>query len=312
MPAWVARLGTAVLQGLFSRDKESGPLATVLMIVVVLLMLLIMLIFAPILLLTVPFASDADRTRVEMAVSSYVTSYANLPIPWDEVLAVAAVSVNLDISQVSNTVVESLAKKWVETYTWEEAVYDAKGKLIDTIEHTEYSLRSLSAVMQLLQLSDTDQTRVQMYVENLHYSAPLDDELALIDFPAHMQGTGSFAWPVTGQITSGYGWRWGKVHRAVDIAADTGTPIYAADSGVVVRAGWRGSYGQAVEIDHGNGFRTVYGHCSQLFVTRGAGVAKGQVIAAIGSTGFSTGPHLHFEVVHNGERVDPMTYFGSP
>lgn len=116
-----------------------------------------------------------------------------------------------------------------------------------------------------------------------------------------------FIWPVNGVITSGFGWRWGRMHEGVDIAAPTGTSIRAAASGTVIFAGWMGGYGNLTIIDHGNGLATAYGHQSAIYVGGGS-VSQGTVIGAVGSTGNSTGPHLHFEVRVNGSAVDPMGY----
>ena len=129
-----------------------------------------------------------------------------------------------------------------------------------------------------------------------------------------VQGTGQLGWPVSGEITSPYGYRvhpiWGTTiyHSGIDIGVDEGTPVHAADSGVIVWSGWMGGYGYAVVIDHGNGLSTLYGHNSELAVDEGQSVSKGQVIAYAGSTGNSTGPHVHFEVRENGDPVDPMGY----
>ena len=129
-----------------------------------------------------------------------------------------------------------------------------------------------------------------------------------------VQGTGQLGWPASGEITSPYGYRvhpiWGTTiyHSGIDIGVDEGTPVHAADGGVVVWSGWMGGYGYAVVIDHGNGLSTLYGHNSELAVDEGQSVAKGQVISYAGSTGNSTGPHVHFEVRVNGDPVDPMGY----
>lgn len=121
-----------------------------------------------------------------------------------------------------------------------------------------------------------------------------------------------FQWPVQGAISSDYGYRYifGGInfHRGVDIPAPLGTSVHAAAGGTVVFAGQRGSYGNLVILDHGNGFQTYYGHNSRLLVQEGDVVAQGQVIAAVGSTGRSTGPHCHFEVHFNGQLVDPLMY----
>ena len=126
--------------------------------------------------------------------------------------------------------------------------------------------------------------------------------------------TGTMTWPAEGEITSPFGWRvhpiFGtqRLHTGIDIGADYGDAIRAADGGVVIHADWMGGYGNAVIIDHGNGISTLYAHNSQLLVDEGQTVAKGQTMARCGSTGYSTGPHLHFEVRQNGSPVNPLNY----
>ena len=118
-------------------------------------------------------------------------------------------------------------------------------------------------------------------------------------------------WPTTGVISSPYGLRWGgsDFHPGIDIANDMGTPIVATADGIVEYAGWNsGGYGNMVDINHGNGIMTRYGHASQVVVSTGQSVKRGQVIAYMGSTGFSTGPHCHYEVHVNGQRVNPISY----
>ena len=123
------------------------------------------------------------------------------------------------------------------------------------------------------------------------------------------RATGRFIMPVNGGVdTSSFGWRWGRMHEGVDIGASTGTPIYAADGGTVVTAGWNGGYGLCVDIDHGNGVMTRYGHCSSIYVSVGEQVFQGQNIAAVGSTGWSTGPHLHFEIRIDGVAYNPLDF----
>jgi len=122
-------------------------------------------------------------------------------------------------------------------------------------------------------------------------------------------GSGQMAWPVQGEITSYYGWRWGSFHQGIDIAADRGTPILAADSGMVSFAGWNGGYGYLVKIDHGGGKETWYGHQSRLVVDVGDKVTKGDILGYVGSTGNSTGPHLHFEVHVDSETKNPLSFY---
>ncbi|WP_016951254.1 peptidoglycan DD-metalloendopeptidase family protein [Anabaena sp. PCC 7108] len=120
----------------------------------------------------------------------------------------------------------------------------------------------------------------------------------------------AYIWPAKGVLTSGYGWRWGRMHRGIDIANGVGTPIYASAPGVVEKAGWNnGGYGNVVDIRHADGSLTRYGHNSRILVQAGQQVEQGQTIAAMGSTGFSTGPHSHFEVHPAGKgAVNPIAF----
>jgi murein DD-endopeptidase MepM/ murein hydrolase activator NlpD len=119
-----------------------------------------------------------------------------------------------------------------------------------------------------------------------------------------------FIWPSKGQFTSGYGWRWGRMHKGIDIAADEGTPIHAAAGGVVTYSAWNdGGYGNLIEITHPDGTITLYAHNSRLLVREGQRVRQGQQISEMGNTGFSTGPHLHFEIRRPGQgAVNPVAY----
>ena len=119
---------------------------------------------------------------------------------------------------------------------------------------------------------------------------------------------GGLIWPCAGTVTSGFGQRWGRLHAGLDISAPTGTPIVAARSGTVIFAGVQGAYGNFVLIDHGGGLVTAYAHQSRIATSQGASVSGGQVIGYVGSTGRSTGPHLHFETRVNGSARDPYGF----
>lgn len=124
-----------------------------------------------------------------------------------------------------------------------------------------------------------------------------------------LNGSDLYIWPTKGVFTSGFGMRWGRMHQGIDLANKIGTPIVAAKDGVVAFAGWSGGYGYLVEISHTNGESTRYAHNSQLFVSKGQLVPQGALISKMGSTGRSTGPHLHFEIRQkNGAAMNPVTF----
>jgi murein DD-endopeptidase MepM/ murein hydrolase activator NlpD len=135
-------------------------------------------------------------------------------------------------------------------------------------------------------------------------------ETYLPDSPAIFNG---YIWPANGVLSSGYGWRWGRMHNGIDIAGPVGTPIFAAAAGVVTYAGWNsGGYGNLVEIEHPDGSFTLYAHNNRILVREGQEVNQGEQVAEMGSTGFSTGPHLHFEIHPSGQgAVNPMAYLPS-
>ena len=121
---------------------------------------------------------------------------------------------------------------------------------------------------------------------------------------------GTLAWPVLGSVSSRFGPRWGHTHSGVDIAAAYETTIHAAAAGKVIFVGWYGQYGRCVILDHGGGLTTLYGHASSILVHTGDHVQRGDAIAEVGSSGNSTGPHLHFEVRVVGEPRNPLNYLG--
>ena len=150
--------------------------------------------------------------------------------------------------------------------------------------------------------------------ENLeHVREALHEQQRAIGYQNQLSAYLPSLWPASGDVSSPYGLRWGgsDFHPGIDIANDYGTPIIAAASGTVTAAGWNsGGYGNMVDIDHGNGIWTRYGHAEAVAVSVGESVRKGQIIAYMGSTGFSTGPHVHYEVHVNGEIVNPILYLG--
>lgn len=129
--------------------------------------------------------------------------------------------------------------------------------------------------------------------------------LARAESPVSRGSSSRFTWPTEGELTSGFAQRWGRHHDGIDLANDIGTPVRAARAGRVSYSGWSSGYGRVVMIEHDQGYTTVYGHLNESYVTEGQYVKGGQSIAAMGNTGNSTGPHLHFEVRKNGTPINP-------
>jgi murein DD-endopeptidase MepM/ murein hydrolase activator NlpD len=165
-------------------------------------------------------------------------------------------------------------------------------------------------------LADSRETREEYLheVEALAaQSAALAAQIREAQEGAGSTGTGQpsaagFIWPCDGVVVSGYGMRWGRLHEGIDIGCGYGAPNRAAAAGTVIYAGWLGGYGNLVVIDHGNGLSTAYAHATSILVSVGQAVAQGETVSLVGSTGNSSGPHLHFEVRVNGVAVDPLLY----
>lgn len=212
-----------------------------------------------------------------------------------------------------------------------DLIADAKEDLEDYLEIQETNMTNLetkkteldtalSAKQTLLDeaAQDVDKYKAIYEAAEMAEQALINDNKSAFDYssnPVNYNG-GQFSWPVPGsqRITSQYGYRihpvykTKKFHSGIDIGAGYGLNIVAAADGVVTLAATNGGYGKCIVINHGSGITTLYGHCSSLLVSSGESVSKGQVIAKVGSTGVSTGPHLHFEVRINGATTNPLPY----
>lgn len=181
-------------------------------------------------------------------------------------------------------------------------------------QQVESRKREKEAIMRAA-MSEKDEAE-KSYQDLLETSRQIENMLrgGNYQYSGSVIGTGAMIWPAAGPVTSPFGWRThpifgtGRFHSGIDIGASYGDTVVAADNGIVVYADWMGGYGKAVMVDHGSGVVTLYGHNSEILVAPGQSVGKGQAISRVGSTGYSTGPHLHFEVRRNGEPVNPMGY----
>ena len=176
----------------------------------------------------------------------------------------------------------------------------------DGLDHVTYEVVRINGIV--TERNEVERVRITDPVEEIIHRGTKMPEGSLSTTAVF--GSGQMMWPVPGYS---YVSRWMSAgHKGTDICASYGTPIVAADSGVVVRAGWNAAgsgYGYSVVIQHGPGNTTLYAHCSALYVSVGQSVQKGQQIAAVGSTGWSTGNHCHFEITVNGQRVSAYNYF---
>jgi LysM repeat protein len=157
-----------------------------------------------------------------------------------------------------------------------------------------------------VELADLLQVNAGVVAERILPGQELALPASAISLTGANRFQGLFDWPLDGPLTSPFGPRWGRFHAGIDFAADMGTPIRAARDGTVTQAGDLSDYGLAITLTHADGTQTLYGHCSVVRVKVGDQVKAGQVIGEVGSTGLSTGPHLHFEIRVNGQPHDPL------
>ncbi len=203
----------------------------------------------------------------------------------------------------------------------EEAAQQEARSQLDSLASERQNLVQLAAVRrhsvasevaEIESLSAAEESQLEALILERERELEAQQRAAGIAGGAVSQGSrGGFSWPVTGTITSPFGWRSNpfggspEFHQGLDIAAPSGTTVTASAAGTVIMAQWYGGYGNYVLIDHGGGYSTGYGHLSAIYVANGQTVQRGQAIGAVGSTGQSTGPHLHFEIRIAGKPVDP-------
>lgn len=210
----------------------------------------------------------------------------------------------------------SVENRYNQVLKLKKQLNDKENKLAGLVSDQEYLIVLLNderkhhsdKVVQLEDEAQSMKQKIETIINKNSYSYSYGNT------PSY-KGNGSLStWPAAGPVTSNFGWRlhpiygeW-RFHAGVDIGADYDTPIYASGDGVVISADWLGGYGNTVMIDHGGGVVTLYGHCASLAVSYGQHISRGQLISYVGSTGNSTGPHLHFEVRQDGVSLDPCGF----
>lgn len=213
------------------------------------------------------------------------------------------------IGKVSLKLLAFVGSVYFLAYTFLGIESDTIAK-IDT-ENKSAAIDTIKSVSELNSQTDTD-SEVAVSAFALSEAEVFEEDSSDITGDVSIENTEpqeeDFINPTLGVLTSNFGSRWGRQHHGIDIGGDSGTEIYAALSGDVIFAGTADGYGNYVKLKHDNGYETAYGHCKSLVVKEGQYVEKGQLIAYMGSTGNSTGPHLHFEVKINGEFVNPLEY----
>jgi murein DD-endopeptidase MepM/ murein hydrolase activator NlpD len=195
---------------------------------------------------------------------------------------------------------DEIAAKEAELQRTRVALEDQEAELQAARDHRQELLSNVEGHIDTLE-GDLDKLQDQI-------AQQLSGGVAALPAGPIQQGSGQFIWPVSGPVTSPFGFRWGRMHEGIDIAVPEGTPIRAAADGVTAIAAYTGGYGNYTCINHGGGLSTCYGHQSGYSTSVGESVSQGEVIGFSGNTGSSTGPHVHFEVRVNGTAVDPMGY----
>jgi murein DD-endopeptidase MepM/ murein hydrolase activator NlpD len=241
-----------------------------------------------------------------------------------DVLRREALSVNLALAD--DELIEKLGVARTDLKEREVALEVAETQALERAAHAETAAEAVEAAVERKQDVRTtlhtrirnlraevdalagEQARIARIIERRDRPpVPSAPAASPVSVPAETSGSG-FAWPLSGTVTSGYGYRWGRMHTGIDIDGTTGQPIRASKDGTVISAGYMNGYGNTTVVEHSGGISTLYAHQSGFAATPGSRVSQGQVIGYVGCTGNCYGDHLHFEVRVNGSPDDPMKY----
>lgn len=265
------------------------------------------------------FGYVKDKQQMEETIKEFVnTEEGNIAFVRLEEMPEFEFQFVKDLSETNEQqLLENIKEKADITYrTYAVSLNDENKAYVNTIEEAE-------TLVEQIKEEYTDKIEIniginEVYTENSFDIETVELEVAKQTLKAEVQiqrelqdhGVNGIllSTPITGQISSRFGSRWGSTHTGLDIAGSVGTQVKACADGTVTFAGTQGGYGNLVIINHGNGVETYYAHCNSLAVTKGEQVSSGDTIATRGSTGNSTGPHLHLEVRINGEAVNPQKY----
>lgn len=291
----------------------------IIIVAILLLFIILMVKFKPMYKVTIAgetIGYVTSKSEVKKIINNYVnTSEGN--IAFIDVEALPEYTFNFvakGTEDSTNEVLQKIKENSTVTYRlYEIRVNDESKQYVATIAEAEEVVKELKEEFEgMVDLSIGVQ---EVFTQDLENIQSIDTEyvVASLDQEILQNAEGSIeglvlSKPVSGIITYRYGQRWGRAHTGMDIAVATGTPIYAATKGTVEFTGWYGGYGNLVIVNHGNGIQTYYGHCSEIYCHVGDEVTKDTVLAAAGSTGNSTGPHLHFEIRKNGTPLNPQNY----
>ncbi len=267
-----------------------------------------------------------DRGKLQKKISNYLKSGDKKNVAFVEIdtypeysLTLLKKGLSANDEEIFSTVVSSgttyykyyaildngVEKYYVSSYEEADSIVETlKDKNSKNKNDITYNIKYDTA---LQEFTDKDTAVAALYIEMPKYVAKKVVTTQNLDATSTPLGI-ALIHPVSGMITSRYGRRSRGNHTGLDIATSLGTPIKAAAAGQVIHAGWKGSYGQLVVIQHTESIQTYYAHCSKIYVNAGEYVAQGQVISAVGSTGNSTGPHLHLEIRVNGSPRNPQNY----
>ncbi len=252
----------------------------------------------------VNMALDAIKAEYEGENASFVN---NIEIKPEYVAGIFSTDI------LTQTLLDSLSVKTQKTITYSEPVYYPTEEIPtdslrlgkrEIVQPGTDGLREVTAQVTYVNGDETEKT----VLSSVETSAPVTEIVNVGTHEVTNLGTGSFALPFDGTVSSRFGSRWGRTHKGLDLAGKEGSPVEAADNGTVITAEMRSDYGNLIILDHNNGMETYYAHLSYIDVEVGDIVEKGEVIGKVGNTGMSTGPHLHFEVRIDGVPQNPADY----